>query len=265
MKKQLLSFFILWSFCFYTHAQVPQAINYQAVVRDAMGRPEPNNTLVKFQFIIRDSVQHIQEYTEISQLLATNQFGLATTSIGQNAALTSVNWKTGNKWLYVGVDVNNTGTFTAMGSSQLVGVPYALYSSKSDTAIYALASGSGSVNNAWGLSGNGGTNPSINFIGTTDNNSLSFRVNSTKAGIIDSTLQNTALGYSSLENNTTGFGNAAFGFGSLLNNTSGQRNTATGFQTLASNATGFGNSAFGSNSLLYNTSGLWNRELVLVL
>ena len=43
------------------------------------------------------------------------------------------------------------------------------------TAWAQLSAGS----NGWNLTGNAGTNPSSNFIGTTDNQSLRFRVNNT--------------------------------------------------------------------------------------
>src|SRR5690348_4138765 len=37
-------------------------------------------------------------------------------------------------------------------------------------------------NNGWGIKGNSNTNPSINFIGTADNQSLRFRLNNNWAG-----------------------------------------------------------------------------------
>jgi hypothetical protein len=38
--------------------------------------------------------------------------------------------------------------------------------------------------NAWNLTGNNGTNPTTNFIGTIDNQSLTFRTNNTPIGQI---------------------------------------------------------------------------------
>lgn len=43
--------------------------------------------------------------------------------------------------------------------------------------VYA---GTGGATNAWNLTGNAGTNPSTNFLGTTDNNRLVFRTNNTE-------------------------------------------------------------------------------------
>lgn len=47
-----------------------------------------------------------------------------------------------------------------------------------DTAAYAF--NSGSVNTYWSLTGNAGTNPLTDFIGTTDNKDLVFKTNSTE-------------------------------------------------------------------------------------
>src|SRR5206468_564386 len=49
--------------------------------------------------------------------------------------------------------------------------------------------------NGWSLNGNAGTTPGSNFIGTTDNTSLQFRVNNQLAGHIDVATLNTSLGY----------------------------------------------------------------------
>src|ERR1700716_3375425 len=46
----------------------------------------------------------------------------------------------------------------------------------------------------WVLNGNTGTNPAVNFIGTSDNSSLQFRVNNIKAGLIDPNNKNVLLG-----------------------------------------------------------------------
>ncbi len=65
--------------------------------------------------------------------------------------------------------------------------------------------------NAWGLTGNTATNPSVNFIGTTDNQPLQFRVNNSKAGSIDQLNENVTLGSRSGFNITTGRNNVIIG------------------------------------------------------
>ncbi len=130
----------------------------------------------------------------------------------------------------------------------------------------------------WGLTGNAGTNPATNFIGTTDYIPLNFRVNNQKAGQIDHAnlntffgyqagsvnttgTANTAIGYQALEANTGGFGNSAYGRGALLTNNGGSGNTASGFFALASNQTGVGNTANGYYALNTNTTGSHNTAI----
>ncbi|MEO8146106.1 MAG: hypothetical protein ABI723_00650 [Bacteroidia bacterium] len=80
----------------------------------------------------------------------------------------------------------------------------------------------------WGLPGNTGTNPAINFVGTADNQPLSFRVNNTNSGRIDHINHNTSLGLLSLAGNTTGSSNIAIGDSALFSNTTSGSMTAIG-------------------------------------
>jgi hypothetical protein len=69
---------------------------------------------------------------------------------------------------------------------------------------------------------------------------------------------NTAIGSYSLTNNTTGVYNTSSGHNSLYSNTTGTRNTASGWSTLYFNTTGSYNTASGLNSLHENTTGSYN-------
>lgn len=134
---------------------------------------------------------------------------------------------------------------------------------------------------AWLTTGNSGTNPSKNFIGTTDAQPLIFRVNNQRAGYLDHSEYNlnTAFGYhtlnanivsdsggrftsafgaGALSSNTTGWGNTAHGAGALSSNTTGSINTAVGGEVLISNTTGGFNTAIGYNSLYANQTGSFN-------
>ena len=108
----------------------------------------------------------------------------------------------------------------------------------------------------WSLTGNAGTNPASNFLGTTDAHQLVFRVNNFRGGYIDysDAPGNAGLGYGVLQANTTGSINAAFGHKALYNNTTGLGNTAVGFKSLTTNKTGSYNTALGSQSLKVNTA-----------
>ena len=119
-------------------------------------------------------------------------------------------------------------------------------------------------NNAsgWGLTGNSGTTAGTNFIGTTDNVGLVFKVNSTLSGGVDIVNNNTSLGYSSLANNTSGYGkyNSALGYNALQANTTGSYNTSMGTFALANNTTGTYNTMIGSFAG-YNVTGSFNTGI----
>jgi hypothetical protein len=143
----------------------------------------------------------------------------------------------------------------------------------------------------WMLGGNAGTVDGTDYLGTSDNIPLNFKVNNQKAGRITSTghtmfgyragevntgTYNSAYGFQALNKNTTGFYNTAVGGDALFSNTTGSENTAVGVeamrwnttgakntafgkQAMYNNTTGWENTAFGSNALLNNTTGFYNH------
>ncbi|MBK7885117.1 MAG: hypothetical protein IPJ81_16030 [Chitinophagaceae bacterium] len=68
-----------------------------------------------------------------------------------------------------------------------------------------------SVTNFWKLTGNAGTVDGVNFIGTTDDRPLNFRVNNVKAGRIQRVGENVYLGYEA-GLNATSSANVAIGY-----------------------------------------------------
>ncbi len=111
-----------------------------------------------------------------------------------------------------------------------------------------------SAGSGWGLTGNAGTDPATNFIGTTDDQALVFKINGIKAGEISSG-SNTSFGYKALFSNTGGTNNTANGYQALTYNTSGFYNTANGYQALMYNTTGNTNTAIG-----YQAGRLWGNS-----
>ena len=128
---------------------------------------------------------------------------------------------------------------------------------------------------SWDLTGNAGTNPGSNFIGTTDDTDLMFKRNSTISGRIGQT--NTALGTRALNNNTsgnfnTGIGalaidniadgnyNTAIGYGSMGGMTGGDENVGVGKFALNRNE-GDSNTALGNSVLGFSTTGEFNTAI----
>jgi len=106
----------------------------------------------------------------------------------------------------------------------------------------------------WGLTGNAGTDPNTNFIGTTDAQPLIFKVNNLKAGLIDPTYGNVALGKNALRSNvpvvnTTGYQNTAIGTGAMANSTSVTQNVAVGYMAYKDASNGINNVAVGYYAL----------------
>ena len=300
MIKTVLLFCTFSFLLLNANAQAPQAFNYQAVARDAGGNLLTNQTIGIKIVIHQTSSSGSTAYSETFSP-TTNQFGLFTIAIGQGtplgAAFSSVNWSAGNFWLQVLLSPTNNGTYTDMGSSQLLSVPFALYAANASASGVTGATGptgvagtngvqgptgatgaTGSASNAWTLTGNSSTNDATNFIGTTDSVSFNIRVNNHKSGKIDPGLYNTFFGYKSgnaittgnlntaegnltLCQNTTGFANVAIGSNTLYFNTSGANNTAVGGGSMLFNTTGYRNSAVGIGTLAYNTTGYNNTTV----
>ncbi len=114
------------------------------------------------------------------------------------------------------------------------------------------------TSNDWHINGNSGTMDGTNFLGTTDNVPLNFRLNNQKAGRIDNTNANAFFGYLAGNNNTSGTQNTFVGQQAGFNNTTGVWNTFVGDSAGYSNTSGFRNTGIGYKSLLNNTTGWWN-------
>lgn len=113
----------------------------------------------------------------------------------------------------------------------------------------------------WQLTGNASTDSLNNFIGTTDERPLMFRVFNTRVGKLSRDDGNIFFGVQAGQNNTTGTENTAYGFQSLFANTEGGSNTAIGVQALYSNTIGIANTAAGQFALVNNTEGEFNLGL----
>ncbi len=132
MKK--LFAFVLIALPFLIHAQTPQTISYQAIVRDASGIAIASAT-VSLRFTIHDgSPTGVVVFTE-THTVATNVFGLVNIAIGSNGGnLAAVSWNTGDKFLQTEADPQGGTSYVDLGTTQLLSVPYALYAEKAATA-----------------------------------------------------------------------------------------------------------------------------------
>lgn len=121
-------------------------------------------------------------------------------------------------------------------------------------------------NSVWSLTGNAGTDTSVNFIGTTDASDIVFKVNNirrmslTKKGYLNLTgnFSNTVMGDSAGASNTTGFFNHFIGYQAGAKNTTGYHNQFSGFRAGYNNTTGYNNHFEGLGAGVTNTTGFEN-------
>jgi hypothetical protein len=112
------------------NAQTPAAFSYQAVVRDASGIVQVNQTVSFRITILEGSISGTAVYQE-THAVTTNEFGLVTLAIGKglniSGNIASIDWG-GNTW-FLSVELDPTGgsSFLPMGTTQLLSVPYAFH------------------------------------------------------------------------------------------------------------------------------------------
>jgi uncharacterized protein (TIGR02145 family) len=133
MKK--LFTLLAFVFTITTFAQAPQGFNYQATVRNSSGQLLLNQiVLVKFN-ILQNSSTGTLVYSE-TQTANTDDLGHINLVVGQGTAsigtFSNINWGTGN--YYLGIELNSGSGYVTMGTTQLLSVPYALYSNSSATS-----------------------------------------------------------------------------------------------------------------------------------
>ena len=119
-------------------AQAPQGFNYQATVRDAGGNLILN-TSVYFKFNIQQGSQTaVPSYTEV-HFVPTDDLGQVNLVIGQGTPSTGVfsqlDWSLGSYFLSIELDTGTGSGYVAMGTTQLLSVPYALYAENSGNSI----------------------------------------------------------------------------------------------------------------------------------
>ncbi|MCD4769663.1 MAG: tail fiber protein [Bacteroidales bacterium] len=132
MKKiYFFAMFLVVSLC--AIAQAPESFNYQAVVRDAAGQ-EITGQLVGIQISLLQTTAsgtavYVERFTP-----TTNDFGLITLDIGdgivQSGDFSVIDWSSDLYFIKVEMDENGGTTYVEIGTSQLLSVPYSLYSNR---------------------------------------------------------------------------------------------------------------------------------------
>ncbi|WP_321371250.1 hypothetical protein [uncultured Draconibacterium sp.] len=130
MKKSTFILFLLSVACLTGFAQLPDAFNYQAAVRSSSGEILADQN-VNFKIsILEDTETGNSVYSE-THAVSTNSFGLVNIQVGQGTVIDGVfdpgNWGASPHFLKIEIDADGGDSFTHMGTSQLLAVPYAFH------------------------------------------------------------------------------------------------------------------------------------------
>ena len=140
-KKSILKVGIL--FCLLTSsflllAQAPQGIPYQAIARNASGQAIAN-TAVKVRFSIRDSIATGAIKYQETHTPTTSALGLFSVNVGMGTAasgtFSGINWGKNSKFLQVELNTTGGTTFTDLGTTQMMSVPYAMFAGSAANGI----------------------------------------------------------------------------------------------------------------------------------
>lgn len=132
MKSTLKHFrkiaFLLFFVCLSAYSQAPQGFSYQATVRSNFGALLVNQTVTIRTNILQNSQSSTPVYSETHNV-QTDNFGQISLTIGSGipslGTFSNINWANGT--YYLSIELNTNGTYSTMGVTQLLSVPYALY------------------------------------------------------------------------------------------------------------------------------------------
>jgi hypothetical protein len=129
--KKVITLTVMIALAISVFAQSPQKMNYQAVIRNSSGALVTNHAVGMKISILQGSATGTAVYVE-TQIPTTNANGLATIEIGGGTMVTGtfagINWASGTYYLKTETDPEGGTSYTIVGTSQLLSVPYALNS-----------------------------------------------------------------------------------------------------------------------------------------
>ncbi len=160
IKNNITKIILLIAIFFFVNsalAQVPQKMNYQAVVRNASNALVVNAPVGIKVSILEGSDNGVAVYIE-SHSVNTNTNGLATIQIGTGTVnsgnFTTINWASTQYFIKTEIDPNGGSSYTIASTNQLTSVPYALSSADNKWTSNLLG-----INNISGNVGIGTASP----------------------------------------------------------------------------------------------------------
>jgi hypothetical protein len=131
MKKIFILIAALGTISLSAMAQSPQKMSYQAVIRNASNNLVTNTAVGSKVSILQGSATGTVVYEE-THTGTTNANGLLTFEVGAGTVVTgsfaAINWANGPYFIKTETDPNGGTNYTIAGTSELMSVPYALFS-----------------------------------------------------------------------------------------------------------------------------------------
>ena len=134
--KKVYTFFAAVLITASIFGQIPEKMSYQAVVRDNSNLLVVNQSVGMQISILQGASDGTAMYVE-TQTPTTNANGLISIEIGGGTPVTgtfeSIDWSTGVYFIKTETDLTGGTNYTITGTSQLLSVPYAVYSKNAET------------------------------------------------------------------------------------------------------------------------------------
>jgi uncharacterized protein (TIGR02145 family) len=132
----IILFFPLFAF-----SQAPNKINFQSVLRNNLGEVLANKTVTIRIGILAGSSTGTNVFSE-SHTKTTDATGLISLQIGMgtlvSGVFSNINWGNLAHFIKLEADFNGGSNYSVLGTQELLSVPYALYSSRTDTSVLNL-------------------------------------------------------------------------------------------------------------------------------
>jgi len=148
MKSIIIALFL--SVTFVALGQAPQAINYQAVARDATNNLIINRNIGIRISVLSGSATGTNVYSE-THVATTNSSGIFSIEIGRGNVVSgnfpNIQWYAQPQFAKIEIDANGGTNYQIVGTSQFLSVPYALFAENTAMIFRVGSIFSGSISN----------------------------------------------------------------------------------------------------------------------